>query len=74
MSENGGPAFPGKYPPFLGNHGGIAIRDLMALVAMHAIWTTPKTVHTGEAIITTDEVANLCYMQADAMLAAREKK
>lgn len=57
-------------------HGsGTDTRDSMAAVAMHALWARPPVgMVITEPKKMFDQVADLAYQFADAMLAARDKK
>jgi hypothetical protein len=69
MSDNGGPAFPinspSGTPEYMPQRDGMSLRDWFAGQALH--------VRFGErgSSISFEEMANHCYLMADAMLAAR---
>ena len=72
MSGNGGPAYPVKYQDGAGGYeqaDGISIRDYFAAAAMQGLMAYPIP-----ASPTPDVIAEWAYEQADAMLAARERK
>ena len=68
---NNPPAFPCPQgvPPSL---GGMTLRDYFAAKAMQGIFAS-NTEHDHEDSHIFDAVAEAAYLQADAMLAAREK-
>ena len=72
MSSNGGPAYPVKYQDGAGGYeqaDGISIRDYFAAAAMQGLLAYPIPSNP-----TSDVIAEWAYEQADAMLAARERK
>ena len=69
--DNGGAAFPSSNSPDTGWYAeGMTLRDYFAAKAMHAVMATPKPM-MGQ--ITSDDVAQLSYQMADAMLKARQE-
>lgn len=66
MSNDGGPAFPIHWE----NHDkGMTLRDYFAAKVMHAVLSTPK-----EMQATADDIAEMSYEMANAMLKARNNK
>ena len=69
--NDGGPAFPESYigndAPHEGTGGGLTKRDWFAGQKMAAL-----TIVNG-ALMSEDAIAQEAYMQADAMIAEREK-
>lgn len=65
-TDNGGPAFPNDAIGTFSTRAGMTLRDYFAAKAMVVImdWETDN--------VDVDDVAALAYMQADAMLKARE--
>lgn len=75
--SDGGPAFPTGNPSMGGNIGGMRLRDYFAAAALQGwcgsaplVGGKPLTMSTEHAA----EIANGCYLYADAMLAERTKK
>jgi len=70
-TNDGGPAFPSGTVI----KGGMSLRDYMAAKAMQAMVANPETC-TSEASVegAAKVIAHWAYIQADAMLAAREAK
>jgi hypothetical protein len=67
-TKDGGPAFPGNEEALLRNMLGMSLRDYFAAKAMQALIERtpyPKAVDTRN-------VAQVAFIAADAMLAARE--
>lgn len=50
------------------------LRDLIALVAMHAIVSDPNVTHIEGAFGFLEKGPRQCYLIADAMLVERERK
>lgn len=65
--NNGGPAFPGN------NRMGMTLRDYFAAKAMQSFIIATADNKIVEPSIALGGVAKMAYMQADAMLAAREE-
>lgn len=69
---DGGPAFPhdapGAYESEMITHHGLSMRDYFAAQVIQAMVTNPESANG----FTFDERAEWAYMQADAMLKARE--
>jgi type II secretory pathway component PulK len=78
MSEhnNGGPAFPVQEFNADGTAAnlevGMTLRDYFAAKVAAAIWSNAETLKTLDAASAGQEIADLAYEQADAMLKARE--
>jgi hypothetical protein len=69
--ETGGPAFPQAVYNMKGGYditGGMSLRDYFAAQAMQGLGSQ-LSIYS----VTVDEVAELSYRQADAMLKEREK-
>ena len=89
MKTNGGPAFPVsrelvemKDYPFKvleGGAPGMSLRDYFAAAVLQGVCSSPDVLvgirHQAqeEKVATEDALASICYKQADAMLAEREK-
>ena len=77
--KSGGPAFPESYVgadrPHEGIGDGMTLRDYFAAKAMQSFISEldgPRDDHPGCPSWTNEQVADLAYAQADAMLKARE--
>lgn len=69
--NTGGSAFPTSHSPNYANEivGGMTLRDYFAAKVMHAVLSTPK-----EMQATADDIAEMSYEMANAMLKARNNK
>ena len=72
--KDGGPAFPQNRDNYSGADVGISMRDYFASAALQGI-SARGWVHfaDGDRIGMKEEIVELCYQVADAMLAEREK-
>jgi len=79
--KDGGPAFPcaemaqnsstGETVTFQWSHTGVTLRDYFAAKAMQGFCANPDGILTTS---TYEKIAEMSYVQADVMLAAREAK
>lgn len=63
------PAFPANHYDMIEHEHGLSIRDYFAAKVLNGVFAYAATDVTPE---TCRPVANICYIMADAMLAARE--
>jgi hypothetical protein len=71
----GGPAFPLQSigPEFAPGHSGMTLRDWFAGQALAGLCALQECAPAFEGETLSETMAALAYMQADAMLAEREK-